>query len=448
MGWNSYDAYHAAITEVQFKAAVDVLAAKMLPHGYDYAVLDYLWYHPGPAGWDAVNGWKTWAITQEHDPATGRLTPQLVTDGFGRPLPALNRFPSAADGQGLKLLADYVHRKGMKFGLHIMRGIPTQAVAANLPVAGTRYHLRDIAETIDVSSFAGGMFTGVNVDHPGAQAYYDGLFQMYAKWGVDFIKADDMMRPPYHAREIEMMRRAIDRTGRAMVFSLSYGEVPVSQAAHLVHNANLWRVSADFWDRWNDLRRNFDLLYWWSPFIGEGTWPDADMIPIGKLMLTGWEFAGAENLNRTKSRVERMDLFTPDERQTLMTLWCMARSPLMWGGDPLTSDAETFTLLTNDEVLTVNQHGTNPRQVVGSTHKDDSLRVWVSDAPDGGRYVALFNLRDEAAAVTFDLVWEEMRGTWTVRNLWRHEDEAPVTGKLTRTLPPHGSAIFKLNAVK
>jgi hypothetical protein len=445
-GWNSYDAYHAAITESQFKAVVEVLAEKMLPHGYEYAVLDYMWFHPGPAGWDPDHRWHSWEPRQKRDAATGLLQPQLTVDEFGRPLPALNRFPSAAHGLGLKAIADYTHAKGLKFGLHIMRGIPTQSVEANLLVRGTRYRMQDIAETGDTSSFQGGIFTGVNVDHPGAQAYYDDLFQMFADWGVDFIKADDMLRPTYHEREIAMMRRAIDKTGRPMVFSLSYGEVSPSRAAHLVANANMWRVSADFWDRWADLRRNFELLDAWSPFIGRGTWPDADMIPIGKLMLTGWEFAGAENLNRTKGRNERHDNFTPAERQTLMTLWCIARSPLMWGGDPLTSDEATYALLTNPEVLAVNTHGASPRQVVGNNHKDDTLRVWVSDVPGAdARYVALFNLRDADAAVTFDLIAEEMRGPWRVRNLWTRADENPVEDRLTRTLPPHGSALFKLS---
>jgi len=449
LGWNSYDAYHAAITEKQFKAVVDKLAERMLPHGYEYAVMDYLWYHPGPDGWDAENNWHTWKQTQSRDPNTGLLVPRLIIDEFGRPLPALNRFPSAAEGKGLKPLADYTHAKGMKFGLHIMRGIPTQAVEDNLPVRGTPYRMKDIAETGDVSSFIDGMFTGVNVDHPGAQAYYDDLFQMFADWGVDFIKADDMLRPPYHEREIGMMRRAIDKTGRPLVFSLSYGEVSPSRAAHLIANANMWRASADFWDRWADLRRNFDLLDAWSPFAARGTWPDADMIPIGRLMLTGWNFkATIDNVAdpKFKSRQERDDSFTPDERQTLMTLWCIARSPLMWGGDPLKSNDETYTLLTNDEVLAVNQHGRNPRQIVGNDHKDSSLRVWVSDAPDSdARYVALFNLGDKPATVTFKLVSEEMRGPWKVRNLWTRTDEAPVEGQLTRQLPPHGSAFFKLS---
>ena len=445
MGWNSYDSYHAAITETQFKAPVDVLAERLLPHGYEYAVIDFLWYHPGPQGWDAEKDWHTWRAQAFRDPGTGRVIPMLTLDEYGRPMPALNRFPSAEGSKGLRPLADYVHAKGMKFGIHLMRGIPTEAVEANQPLRGTGYRLGEIAEIGDTSSFLSGMFTGVKVDHPGAQAWYDDLFQLYADWGVDFVKVDDMLRPPYHAREIELMRQAIDRTGRPMVLSLSYGETPVSQAAHLVANANLWRVSSDFWDRWTDLRRNFDLLYMWTPFSGDGTWPDADMIPIGRLMLTGWEFSGAENLNRTKGRNEREDNFTPDERQTLMTLWAIARSPLMWGGDPLTSPESTFELLTNDEVLAVNQSGRNPRQIFGHSHRDDTLRIWISDAGENGaRNVALFNLRDEPAEVKFTLKWEEMHGQWQVRNLWTHDIEESVDETLSRTLPAHGSALFLL----
>jgi alpha-galactosidase len=448
MGWNSYDAYHAAITEDQFKAVVDVLAERMLPHGYEYAVLDYLWYHPGPETWDADHDWHTWWPHARRDPDTGRMIPMLVLDDNGRPMPALNRFPSAADGQGLRALADYVHAKGMKFGLHLMRGIPTEAVEANRPLRGTRYGLQDIADLDDRSSFLSGIFTGLKPDHPGSQAWYDDLFRLYADWGVDYIKADDMLRPPYHAREIEMMRTAIDRSGRPMVLSLSYGETPISQAAHLVENANLWRVSSDFWDRWTDLRRNFDLLYAWSPFADEGTWPDGDMIPIGRLMLSGWEFSGAENLNRTKGRNERDDNFTPDERQTLMSLWAIARSPLMWGGDPVSSPDWAFALLTNDEVIAVNQAGRKPRQILGHSHRDQSLRIWISDAGDGARYVGLFNLREEPARVTFNLEWEDMAGLWQVRNLWTHTEEGLIESRLSRELPPHGSALFRLGPLR
>jgi hypothetical protein len=210
----------------------------------------------------------------------------------------------------------------------------------------------------------------------------------------------------------------------------------------------MWRASADFWDRWADLRRNFDLLDAWSPFAGRGTWPDADMIPIGRLMLTGWNFkATIDNLSdpKYKSRQERDDNFTPDERQTLMTLWSIARSPLMWGGDPLKSSEEAYALLTNDEVIAVNQQGKNPRQILGNSHKDDALRIWVSDTSDpNAKNVALFNIGDTEANVSFDLTWEEMRGTWKVRNLWTHKEEGSVTGKLTRKLAPHSSALLKV----
>lgn len=444
LGWNSYDAYHGAITETQFQAVVDALATRLLPSGYDTAVIDFLWYHPGPPGWDPDHDWHTWPASQQRDPATGRWAPALTLDPYGRPLPALNRFPSAAGGRGFKPLADEVHARGMKFGLHIMRGVPTEAVEANLPVHGTAYRLQDIAEPGDVSSFLRPMFTGVKPDHPGSQAYYDGLFQMFADWGVDFVKADDMLRPPYHAAEIEMMRTAIDRCGRPIVLSLSYGPTPLSRADHIVTHSNMWRVSSDFWDRWHDLRRNFELLYAWSAFSGEGTWPDGDMIPFGRLMLSGWRFNQAEELT-DNHRDERDDNFTPAERQTLMSLWAIARSPLMWGGDPLTSDDATYALLTNPEILALNQHGRHPRQVLGHSPRDDTLRIWVADHPDGaGRYVALFNLRDKPAALTFQLPWEDMFGTWTVRDLWTHSDEPAVTGTLSRTLAPHASAVFLL----
>ena len=197
-------------------------------------------------------------------------------DDYGRLVPAPNRFPSAAHGQGFKPLADYVHSKGLKFGIHIMRGIPRAAVKKNLPILGTSAHAKDVADTGNACNWSTAMY-GVDVSKPAGQAYYDSIVALYAKWGVDYIKADDMSwadkpaRENYHGPEIAALHRAIVKSGRPIVLSLSPGPAPVAQAAHLEENANLWRISGDFWDDWKSLEETVCPL----PRLGAAHWPES-----------------------------------------------------------------------------------------------------------------------------------------------------------------------------
>jgi len=356
MGWNSWDSFATTITEVQVKAQADVMAAQLERHGWQYLTVDIQWYEPAATGYDYRAGAK------------------LAMDEWGRLLPAINRFPSAAGGAGFKPLADYVHAKGLKFGVHLMRGIPRQAVAANTPVKGTPYHAADIANPRSVCEWNTDMY-GVDMTKPGAQAYYDSVFALFAEWGVDFVKVDDMSRPyPANQAEVEAVRTAIDHAGRPMVLSLSPGETALSAAEHVQGHANMWRISDDFWDNWPALAEQFERLRQWTPFCGPGHWPDADMLPFGVL-----------DLGR------RTTHFTRDEQRTVMTLWSVARSPLVMGGDLTKLDDFTLALLTNDEVLAVNQRSTGGHQLFNR----DNLIGWAADVPGtADKYVALFNARD------------------------------------------------------
>jgi len=428
MGWNSFDAYDCRINEEEFRATVDFMAENLLEYGWEYAVIDYIWWHPEPGNWDTPRRFGHPNLQYNADGS--ELYPEYTTmDEYGRLLPAPERFPSAKDGQGFKPLADYVHSKGMKFGIHIMRGIHRAAWFNDTPVLGTDFSARHIAEPHDTCNWCNHMF-GVDPTKPGAQEYYNSLFNLYASWGVDFIKADDMMIPPYHEGEIEMMRKAIDQCGRPMVLSLSCGDAPVSRANHLAENSNMWRISADFWDRWEDLRRNFDLLNCWSPFIGENHWPDADMLPIGRL-----------SLNNRPHGPERQTRFTWNEQITLMTLWSIARSPLMIGADLLSIDDSTMLLLTNREVLAVNQASRNNRQVRGN----DGSVVWMAeDSMSDDIYIAMFNLRDDQQRVCFDLEWEYARGTYKVKDLWAGEETGNVEGRICAEIGAHGAVLYRL----
>jgi hypothetical protein len=361
MGWNSWDCFGTTVTEAQVRAQADFMAAKLKAHGWQYIVVDIQWYEPQ---------------AQSH---TYRADAVLTLDGYGRLVPAPNKFPSSANSAGFKPLADYVHGLGLKFGVHLMRGIPRQAVEANLPVLGTKFHAQDIADRADICPWNPDMY-GVDASKPGAQAYYDSVFGLFASWGIDFVKVDDMSRPYLrHLGEVEAVRRAIDATGRPIVLSLSPGETAIEAADHVAAHANMWRISDDFWDRWLPLKQQFARLALWNPHRQAGAWPDADMLPLGVLNLG-----------------ERSTRLTPDEQRTMMTLWSIARSPLMHGGDMTRTDAATLALLTNDAVLGVNQHSSNNRPLFDR----DELVAWTADLPGTpDKVLAVFNTRDRVRLV-------------------------------------------------
>jgi len=359
MGWNSWDIFGTAITEKQAREQADAMEKYLLPSGYDIFTVDIQWYQPT-------------ASSHFYDE---NAIYNLSMDEYGRLTPAVNRFPSAADGKGFKPLADYVHSKGLRFGIHIMRGIPKQAVKENTPVLGTDLRAQDIADTSSTCPWNPDMY-GVDATKPGGQAYYDSIIQMYASWGLDFIKVDDISRPydPVQQAEIEAIRKAIDKSGRKIVLSLSPGATPIEQGEHVMNHANQWRITDDFWDRWGALREMFEQTHLWEPYRGPGHWPDADMIPFGIV-----EF-------------DRPTKFTPDEHYTLMSLWSIARSPLIFGGDMTKLDDFTLGMLTNPEVLEVNQNSTNNRQV----SREKNLIVWAADVPGSkDKYVALFNAQSK-----------------------------------------------------
>src|SRR5262249_14898348 len=191
-----------------------------------------------------------------------------------------------------------------------------QAVAGNLRVVGGNAKAADIADTKSICKWNTDMY-GVDMTKPGAQDYYDSILKLYAAWGVDYIKADDIATP-LHADEIVALHRAIQHSGREIVLSLSPGPADPIRADFYAENANLWRIADDFWDRWQDLRRSFALLDRWSAHVHTGAWPDADMLPLGRIGI------------RAERGDDRRTRFTRDEQRMLMTLWCMARSPLMF----------------------------------------------------------------------------------------------------------------------
>ena len=413
MGWNSWDSYGTTVREDQVKANADVMARDLAKHGWRYVVVDIQWYEPNAQGHDYAPGAK------------------LAIDEYGRLIPAVNRFPSSANGSGFKPLADYVHNLGLKFGIHIMRGIPRQAVEQNLPIKGTPYHAADVADKDNGCRWNPDMW-GVDTTKPGAQAYYDSIADLYSSWGVDFIKADDMGSHLYQPAEIKALALAIHKTGRPMVLSISPGPAPISEAEVFEKYTQMWRISDDFWDDWKLLKKQFDYTRDWAEYVGKNnTWPDADMLPLGHLRVTAKEGGGS------------VSKFTADEQQTMMTLWCIFRSPLIFGGDLPSNNPATTALITNDEVLAVDQHSIHNHQ----SFEQGNIRAWVADLPDrNDHYIAVFNLGDKSEKL--NLPWNTFgvnASSAEVRDLWLKSSLGRRNG-LQLELRPHASVLYRVSA--
>jgi alpha-galactosidase len=416
LGWNSYDAFGDSVTEAEVLANATYVKDKLLAHGWNYIVVDFRWYDPEPTGDDhALNQKRTGA--------------KLASDGFGRMVPAENRFPSSAGGKGFKPLADTLHGMGLKFGFHYMRGIPRQSVNNKTPIEGSTFTAADAGDPRNTCGWCPDMY-GVRSNEAG-QAWYDAMFKLYASWGLDYIKVDDFSNP-YRQPEIEMVRKAIDKCGRAIVLSTSAGPTPVNKADHVKVHANLWRISGDFWDTWAKLNQQFDLMNSWKEVAGPGHFPDADMIPFGHICIRSK--AGGN---------DRTSRYTHDEQTTLMSFWCLAPSPLMLGGNLPDNTEWDLSVLTNDEVLAVNQDPlVRPATRISQQGRTE---VWMRPLKDGSRAAGLFNRSDAATEVSLN--WEEAKlsGKWTARDLWQHKDLGPLDTKLARTVPPHGAVLLKLS---
>jgi alpha-galactosidase len=414
MGWNSYDAWGTSITEDEFLANARYMRDHLLSHGWTYVVVDARWY-------DAESP------IDDRDFNKKRVGAKLDADEFGRLIPSLSRFPSSANGQGFKPLADEVHAMGLKFGLHMMRGIPKQAFNARTPIQGGSFTAADAGDPTSLCSWCPDMF-GVKNNAAG-QAWYDSNVALWASWGLDFVKVDDLSSP-YHGDEIEMIRKAIDKCGRPIVLSTSPGPTDPGYADHISKFANMWRVSNDRWDHWGDLDQQFDLLGKWQGVAGPGHYPDADMIPLGHIGIR-CRIAGPDRQTR----------LTPDEQVTLMSLWVVVASPLMLGNNLPDTDDWTLSLITNDEVIAVDQD--SPTWPAKRAAQYKGTEVWVRGLKDGSKAVALFNRC--AVPATVYLIWpvEGLNGRQILRNLWQHKDIGVFDDKFSMEVPAHGAVLLR-----
>ncbi|HEY6384604.1 MAG TPA: glycoside hydrolase family 27 protein [Candidatus Acidoferrum sp.] len=415
MGWNSWDSYGETVTETDIRANAAWMAEHLKSYGWQYIVVDEGWY-----------------VTNQSARPAG-VAAEFSLDANGRYLPAVNAIPSAENGAGFKPLADYVHSLGLKFGIHILRGIPKEAVAKNLPIAGTHFRAKAAADASDSCPWNTYNY-GLKSGSPAAQAYYDSIAKLYADWGVDFLKVDCISSHPYKGDEIRMISLALHKAPRPIVLSLSPGPAPLDKATELGRYAQMWRISDDVWDVWysdkdfpQGVGNQFARAAKWAASSGPGHWPDADMLPLGRLEpVAGWE----------KPRTTRL---THDEQRTLLTLWSIFRSPLIMGGNLTLCDEWTQSALTNAELIGVDQQSTGSHAVIST----DKAALWLSTPESGdGRYIAVFNL--DTARQSFHYSWKDLglkRPKYTLRDLWEHEDLGSKEF-VDVTLPVHGSAIY------
>lgn len=407
MGWNSWDCWGPAVTEETVRRNAEFMARHLKRFGWEYIVVDIQWYEPGAGSYQY------------------RPFAPLRMDGFSRLVPAENRFPSAAGGKGFAPLADYVHSLGLKFGIHMMRGIPRQAVHAGTPILGSQATARDIARD-SVCGWNTDMY-GVDPEKDGAREYYDSLFALYASWGVDFVKCDDICRElPREEAELALISRCLRGCGRDMVLSLSPGPALPEKAEVYKKTANMWRITDDFWDDWELLYDMFRRADTWAHLSCPGGWPDADMLPLGPL----------------RQNEDRKDWtrFTPAEQKCMLTLWSIFRSPLMIGGDMTGFDEFTLGLLTNPGILEMHCLARRSRQAKREKDEAGELAVWTADREGGGRYAALFNLGDTPRKVVPGLE-PGFEQADTLADLWSGE---MVSASASVTLPPHGAAAYRI----
>ena len=411
LGWNSWDCYGAAVTEETVRSNAAFMAEHLKQYGWEYITVDIQWSEPS-------------AQNHEYHPFT-----ELCMDEYSRLIPAVNRFPSSANGKGFAPLAEYVHSLGLKFGIHIMRGIPRQAVHQNTPIKGSTQTARQIAKTDSICHWNTDMY-GVDPDADGAKAYYDSLFELYASWGVDFIKCDDIARElPHEEAELVLLSQSLQNCGRDMILSLSPGPALLEKAELYKQTSNMWRITDDFWDSWPQLYEMFDRAREWCIHAGNGCWPDADMLPIGPIKQDYDPSLHTE--------------FTEDEQITMMSLWSIFRSPLIIGGEMTKFDNFTMGLITNEEILKMHRNARHSHPVWQCEINGTEHILWTAVSSEGGQYAAIFNTGEQDSSIRISLEDLEIYHPVHSTELWSGQS-SEITETINVSLKKHGAAVFYL----
>jgi hypothetical protein len=420
LGWNSWDSYGLRINEQQFRDNVDVIAARLKPAGYKYAVIDEGWYMFNP----------------QDRPRPEQL--KYSFDVFGRFIPVPDRFPSSLEAgkiTGFEQLGAWVHSKGLKFGIHIIRGIPRESVEKNAPIEGSSFKAQNAADTSDPCPWDPTSW-GIK-DNAAGQAWYDSLLRQYARWGVDFVKVDCIADHPYKVSEIRQIRSAIEHSGRAMVLSLSPGPMQLEHHAEVAELAEMWRMSNDIWDIWDSgnavypigMRNQFANAARWAQYNTPGHWPDADMLPVGELRPYPDAGPGPRHTRLTSS-----------EQQMMLTLWAMARSPLIVGANLTLLDDATARLLTNPDMLRIDQTATASREAL----REGDFVAWTANLPGKEFALALFNIGEKPITVDRSLSdFALSEGVYSMCDVWTGK-KLTASARTVAALAPHAAILLVL----
>ncbi|CAN0929332.1 unnamed protein product [Linum grandiflorum] len=441
-GWNSYDSFCWTISEQEFLQSAAVVSQRLLPHGYEYVVVDFLWYRklePGAStnsrGFDVIDEW-------------------------GRVVPDPGRWPSSEGGEGFSKVAEMVHSMGLKFGIHIMRGISVQAYDANSPILdiskgaayeedGRKWTARDIGIKEKVCGWMPEGFMSVNTSLGAAKAFLTSIHHQYAaEWNVDFIKHDCVFGDDLSLDEITFVSQILKQADHPVTYSLSPGtSVTPSMAKQISGLANMYRITADDWDSWRDVSSHFNVTrdFADAEMIGGSglqgkSWPDLDMLPLG------WLTDPDSNVGP-----HRQSWLTPDEQRTQMTLWSMAKSPLMFGGDVRKLDNATFDIITHPVLLEIDHFSSNNSEFPLAA---GGFRSWIATGRAGEIYLAFFNLNSTEKNAKVSVKVSEIAarvsrgrkvGSCEGREVWSGKDMGVMNESVSMAVDVHGCALFVLN---
>ena len=417
MGWSSWSFFRSDPTEAKVKAQVDALIANHLPElGYRYINIDARW----------TNGY----------------------DEHGIPSPNLTRFPS-----GMAAMAQYLHSRGLRFGLYLVPGISKELYEANPIIEGTTSHIRDITDANLPGATLNDIYK-IEVTKPAARAYIESVIRQFARWKVDFIKLDFVgpgggNRPADNREELRLWHQAILHSGYPIWLELS-NWLSIDQARWWRANANGWRIEDDIecygcdknadpaikgnLTEWSHVALRFADVRQWFPYAGAGAWNDLDSLELGN---------GAK------------DGVTPDERQTMFIFWAISCAPLYLGTDLTRMDPDDLKLISNRDIIAIDQRGVPASPLDIFSLRSRVRQAWINLYPDGEADLSLFNLGPERAPIKFD--WREvdaLRNTHyadhppTLTDLITGEKIAPTQEGISLTLAPHASHIFRVSSAK
>lgn len=410
LGWSSWSFIRHDPTAAGIEAQARAMKSSGLARvGFQYVNVDDFWYQcPGSQG------------------------PNV--DQYGRWVTDNSKFPADGTENGIQVVAGYVHHLGLKFGLYVTPGISAQAVAQNSPIEGTPYTADQIAEpSVHENNYNCGGMVGIDYSKPGAQAFIDSWADEFASWGVDYLKLDGV--GSFDIPDVQAWSQALRQTGRPIHLELS-NSLNIADASTWAQYSNGWRTGGDIecygcesngssypLTDWANIESRFDQVAQWQPDGGPGAFNDYDSLEIGN---------GSN------------DGLTPDERQTQMSLWALAASPLILGTDLTHLDPLDLSYLTNRAVLSVDQDSIDASRVADSS----TAQVFAKTEKSGDVVAGLFNTSSQAEVVstTAAAVGLPPSSAYLLNALWSHRlSESGST--IAADVPAHGVALFRIRPV-